>query len=213
MSNRQRNGMAWRFLCRFVGGGGIVVFFLSAFTPVPNLMDHWLSVPARIEPADAIVVLAAGVDEDGALTINSMRRVLRGIALYKEGLAPLLVLSGPRAADAGRPEAEVRAQLARDMGIAPSAVLMLTTARTTRAEAIELEHILPARGVRRILLVTHAEHMDRAQRLFARAGFEVLAAPVLEYYDASAPEDRLALARGALQEMGAQLYYRVAGYL
>ena len=98
--------MGWRLLCRIVGGAGVVIFVVSAFTPVPNVMDHWLSVPARIEPADAIVVLAAGIDEDGTLTINSMRRVLRGIALYKEGLAPLLVLSGPRARAAGRLEAD-----------------------------------------------------------------------------------------------------------
>lgn len=213
MSNRRYNGVAWRLVCRVVGAAGIVIFLLCAFTPVPNVLDHWLSVPARIEPADAIVVLAAGIDEDDILSINSMRRMQRAIALYKERLAPLLVLSGPRARDTGRPEADVRAELANEMGIAPSAVVTLTTARTTRAEATEIRQLLQPRGVRRVLLVTDAAHMNRAQRLFARAGFDVLAAPVLEYFDASAPEDRLALARGALQELGARLYYRTAGYL
>lgn len=212
MSNSRPDGV-WRPVCRIVGAAGLVIFLLCAFTPVPNLLDHWLSVPARIEPADAIVVLAAGVDDDGILTINSMRRMQRGIALYKERLAPLLVVSGPRVHETGRSEAEVRAQLAGDMGIAASAIVTLTTARTTRAEATEIGRLLQPRAVRRILLVTDAEHMDRAQRLFVRAGFDVLAAPVLEYFDASAPEDRLSLARGALQELGARLYYRVAGYL
>src|SRR2546428_8405475 len=69
-----RKVSAWSVLCRVVGLAGLAAFFVAAFTPVPNLVDHWLSIPAQLEPADALVVLGAGIDDDGTLTNNSMRR-------------------------------------------------------------------------------------------------------------------------------------------
>ena len=77
-----------------VGAAGVALFLVIAFTPAPSILDRWLAIPARLEPADALIVLAAGLDSDGVLSSSSMRRALRGITLYKKGLAPLLVLSG-----------------------------------------------------------------------------------------------------------------------
>ena len=80
-------------MCRIAGAAGVAGFLVIAFTPLPNALDRWLTIPARIEPADAIVVLAAGLNSDEILSNSSMRRALRGITLYKLGLAPL---DGPR---------------------------------------------------------------------------------------------------------------------
>ena len=30
---------------RFVGLGGLVLFLISAFTPVPNILDRWVAMP------------------------------------------------------------------------------------------------------------------------------------------------------------------------
>ena len=215
MSNRDpREGSAWARICRAVGLAGIASFIVAAFTPLPSLVERRTAIPARLEPADALVVLAAGLNNDGVLSNNSLRRALRGIALYKKGLAPLLVLSGAPAQTGGRPEAQVRAGLAGELGVPPAAVVLLGTARTTREEAVEVGKLLKPRGVRRILLVTDGDHMARALPLFERAGFEVLPAPVFDtVYDAAGPEDRLSTSRSMLMELGARLYYRAAGYL
>jgi hypothetical protein len=55
-------------------------------------------------------------------------------------------------------------------------ILTESEAQTTREEAVKSGALLREKGVGRILLVTGSHHMSRAQRLFERAGFEVLAA-------------------------------------
>ena len=210
---QSRKHMGWTNVWRLLGFAGVAFFFISAFTPVPNILSRWLGSPSQLEPAQAIVVLGGGVSPDGVLSNSSLRRAIYGILLYRKGLASLLVFSGA-AGDEGPAEAEIRAEMARELGVSPEVILAAPDARTTREEAVFGETLLRARGVRRILLVTNAVHMTRAQALFERAGFEVLAAPAHEVSSGvSNPEERLRLMRRMLEELVARLYYRVAGYL
>lgn len=205
--------MRWTHFCRLLGFLGVAFFFVSAFTPLPNMLSRRIGSPSRVEPAEAIVVLGAGVWPGGVLSDNSMRRALQGILLQRKGLAPLLIFSGPPR-DEGPAESEIRAKLAQDLGISPGVILTEVEARTTREEAVRSGMLLQERGLRRILLVTDAHHMVRARVLFEQAGFEVLPAPAVEFSDrTSSPEGRLRLMRRIVQELSAWLYYRVAGYL
>lgn len=210
---QSRKDVGWTNVWRLLGFAGVAFFFISAFTPVPNILSRWLSTPSQLDQAEAIVVLGAGAWPDGVLSDNSMRRAIYGILLHRKGLASRLVFFGP-ASDEGSSEAEIRAELARDLGVSREVILAAPDARTTREEAIFGGTLLRARGVRRILLVTNAVHMTRARALFERAGFEVLAAPAHEFSSGvSSPEGRLRLTRRMLEELIARLYYRVAGYL
>lgn len=159
------------------------------------------------------MVLAGGLQPDGLLSDLSLRRALQGIVLHREGLASLLVFLG-EARGEHPSEASIRAELARQLGISPKAILTEAGARTTREEAVRVEKLLRPMGVGRILLVTDSQHMTRAQALFERAGFEVLPAPANDFSSAAvAPEERLRLVRRIAQEFIARLYYRMAGYL
>lgn len=205
--------MGWARFCRLLGFAGIAFFFVSAFTPVPNILSRWLTSPSQLEQAEAIVVLGAGAWHDGMLSDGSMRRALHGIVHYREGLAPVLIFSGPPP-DEGPAEAQIRADLARALGVPPGAILTEANAWTTREEALRIGAVLRAKGVRKILLVTEAHHMARARILFEGAGFEVLAAPTHEDSSRpSSPEGRLRLMRRMLQEFLAYTYNRAAGYL
>ncbi len=108
---------------------------------------------------------------------------------------------------ASRAEADVRAALARDLGVPAERVLTDTGARTTREEAIRLPTLLRRMGARKILLVSDPQHMARAVQLFTNAGLEVLPAPADE------PEQSIVVTRELVQELFARLYYRIAGYL
>jgi len=207
--------MNWARICQTLGLVGILLFAISAFTPLPNLMARRQGPAARLEPTEAIVVLGGeGVGGEAALGSSSLRRAIRGIVLHRQGFAPLLVFLGA-AAPGWRSEAEVRADLARQLGISSDAILMEPGARTTRQEAERVRHLLRPRGVRRILLVTDSQHMTRALGVFERAGFEVFPAPaddeVLVLSDK--PEDRLRLLRWLVWEFLARLYYWVSDYL
>lgn len=207
--NRMRCALSLRLL----GLVGVLAFVASAFTEVPNILAALNNPRPRLDHADAIVVLGAGIYPDGVLTSASLRRAVNGIVLYRRGLARLLVFTGPswNGRDA---ESAVRAELARQLGVSPEVILTEQEARTTREEAVRLRTRLGSRGIRRILLVTDSQHMLRAQGLFERAGFEVLPAPADDFSTAAAePEERLRLMRRIAQEFVARFYYRLAGYL
>jgi uncharacterized SAM-binding protein YcdF (DUF218 family) len=204
--------MSARGALRVIGGATLALFAALAFTPLPNLLHRVLVPPAAPpEPAAAIVVLGAGLD-DGVLSASSLRRALGGVELFRRGLAPLLVMLGP-GGGAAPSEADVRVRLAEDLGVPAAALLADPRGLTTRDEArVSWEDLAP-RGARRILLVTASEHVPRAAALFRRAGFEVVPAPVDELKHAGRPQARLELARDLLRELLARAYNRGAGYL
>jgi uncharacterized SAM-binding protein YcdF (DUF218 family) len=199
-----------RRFCRGLGLAGLAFLAAAAFTPLPVVLARSIGVPARLAPAEAIVVLGADVLVDGSLVSASLRSAIHALRLYRRQLAPLLVFSGPPAR-ADRPaEPAVRAALAAELGIPPAAVLT-ATAWTTVEEAAHVQALLAPRGIRRILLVTDSQHLVRAGRLFERAGFEVVPAPADSLAAAESPEGRLDLTRRVLAELAARLVYGIAG--
>src|SRR5262249_39632852 len=127
-------------------------------------------------------------------------------------LAPLLVFTGATLPD-GAQEAEVRADLARSLGVPPDRIVTVAGARNTREEALRVAAALGPRGARRILLVTDELHLVRARRLFELAGFEVLPAPTGEHLDeAEQPGPRVGLGLPPCPEGPARPYHPPPGY-
>ena len=200
-------------LPRLLGLGVILLFVVSAFTPMPEFLAESVAVRSHIAPADAIVVLAGGgVSSRGVLSEISLRRALHAIDLYLKGLAPLLVFSG-NDPDESRAESRIQADVAQKLGVPRDVILTSSGAHTTREEAARMKSLLWPRGARTIILVTDADHLIRAARLFKHVGFTVLAAPMNEPEPDLEPGSRLALLRRTLREILALFYYRIAGYL
>ncbi len=192
---------------RLLGLAGLVVFATMAFTPLANYINIRMAGVARLEPSDAIVVLGrGGADSDGILTNRSLRRVVRGIDLYRQGLAPLLVFSG------SLEETRGRGNVARALGVPGPAILSAPPARTTREEAEEIRKLLLPLGKKSVLLVSDPIDMPRARALMERAGFTVRPAPTAAS-GPSQPEARLGLVRELLIELAAWTFYRVTGAL
>jgi uncharacterized SAM-binding protein YcdF (DUF218 family) len=192
---------------RLLGLVGLLVFATAAFTPLANGVNAWMAGVAKLEPSDAIVVLGrGGADSDGVLTTRSLRRVVRGVDLYHEGLAPMLVLSGSLA------EIRARASLAHALGVPGAAILSAAPARTTREEAEEIRQLLLPLGRKSVLLVSDPIDMPRSRALMERAGFTVRPAPTAAS-GPSQPEARLGLLRDLLIELSAWTFYRATGAL
>jgi uncharacterized SAM-binding protein YcdF (DUF218 family) len=142
--------------------------------------------PARL--ADAIVVLGC---RGSALA----RRVDRAIQLYREGAAPLLVLSGGGTGPV--PEAEYMRRIAIAGGIPEEALLLDAVSHNTIENARETARLMAARGLRSVLLVSDRTHLPRARLLFALARLNVVACAV-------APPPSVATeARAAIYELTA----------
>jgi uncharacterized SAM-binding protein YcdF (DUF218 family) len=206
----------WRRIIRGLGVLTIIFILTICATPVSNILGERLAVTESEKPsnADAIVVLGAGLIHDDVLKNESIRRVVRGVELYKQGLAPLLIVLGSALpGELNTSEPEVRSRFASAMGIPTDAIIKLETTNT-RVESIQTAGLLRPRNLHRIILVTESLHMRRAKLVFERAGFEVLPGVSAHYPAAlSLPADRLWLAMRVAQESAALLYYRLAGYI
>lgn len=130
--------------------------------------------------AQAIVIVGAGrrthAPEFGGTTVNrlSLERLRYGAVVARATGLPVLVSGGAPRGE--RAEAELmRDSLEADFAVA---VRWLETAsRDTRQNAQFSAPLLKAASVQRIVLVTHAAHMARAQAEFERQGLDVVPAP------------------------------------
>jgi uncharacterized SAM-binding protein YcdF (DUF218 family) len=199
-------------VCRILGAVVLGGLAMAALTPASEWLVARYAERARLEPADAIVVLGAGYTPS-ALGDHSLQRLVHGARLLGRGLAPLLVLSGE--APAGQlSEPGLRARYARELGVPPAAIVALSGAHTTREEALRARAELEPRGVRTILLVSGSLHLVRARAVFERAGFQVFPAPAdISFSFGSEAAQRLSAMRAFLRELAGLAYYRLAGYL
>ena len=173
------------------GGGALLVLSTNAgallLVQPLEAMTRPLLVPEK-SGAQAIVVLAAGnisgaLEYGGANIPDEIALVrLRYAARLQHATGLPLLVSGGNA----RPEKKVLAKAAtmaqalREDFRTPvqwTEERSATTAENARFSAA----ILKAAGVKRVLLVTHAMHMARAERAFAASGLEVVAAPTMFY--------------------------------
>lgn len=139
---------------------------------------------AEVENAKAIVVLSgmltsAPTKEGSTPEWFDPDRFFAGIELLKAGKAPELIFTRGSAPWLGdqQLEGEYPKQLAASLGIPESSIQLTQKAFNTQEEAEALTKLPLAKGSR-IILVTSAYHMKRAEGIFERAGFEVEAYPV-----------------------------------
>jgi uncharacterized SAM-binding protein YcdF (DUF218 family) len=141
--------------------------------------------PVTIPAADMIVVLGGGTESYGppraAVELNGAGdRVLYAARLYREGIAPRLLLSGGNITWLGsRPStpAEEMKEVLVFMGIPEDALWLQPNSQNTYEDALFSARMLKEEGIKRIVLVTSAMHMPRSAALFEKQGIEVIPAP------------------------------------
>lgn len=177
------------FACFAVGFGGLWLMSLPAVTqwsaawlerePVLE-QAQWATLAQR---ADAIVILGAGreqndpgwgrTDQPGLMALERLRYAAR---LARASGLPLAATGGLHY---GQPpsEAALMADAMRlDYGL--EIRWLEEQSRTTWENAVLSAELLQPQGVRRVVLVTQAWHMQRARWSFEQAGFEVITAPM-----------------------------------
>ena len=129
-------------------------------------------------PAGAIVVLGCPAEPDGSISPHLRARMDAALALYRQGLAPLLLVSGG-AVRTALPEAAVMRQYALRQGVPDDALLLEDRSRNT-LENMKFSHaLLQERDVRQVLVVTTRFHTRRAAilaRRFLRLPAQIIAA-------------------------------------
>lgn len=131
---------------------------------------------------DAVVVLGAQVLPNGQLTYPLQDRVDKGIELYKNGITPVLIMSGGVDVE-GTDEAAAMRDYAVEQGVPASAILLDSKGNTTEATAQNVVKIAEREGFIRLGTVSSYYHMARIKMLFLANGHDVYtypATPVLE---------------------------------
>ena len=134
---------------------------------------------SAIDSADAIVVLSGmlEINEVGDSTYiewGDPDRFFGGIALFKAGKSQKLLFTGGKMPwdKAKKTEGAVLKEYAVTNGIASKNILVTKDVENTADEPLSVKELISPS--KKIILVTSAYHMYRAQRLFEKQGFNVI---------------------------------------
>ena len=146
--------------------------------------DYELIQPSGVKSADAVVVLSGivktiqtknGLDYEWG---EAADRIFAGIDLFKLNKAPVLILTGGKLPwSIGVPEGEYLRDVAIDLGVPKKDILLTENVENTDQEAKAIKKLLLLDNPK-IILVTSAFHMPRAQLVFEATGINVIPFPV-----------------------------------
>ena len=201
---------AWRLGALLNACGAVILYLACA-----PLVATWLAMglermvaPLRAADApqcDAIVVLGSTFrwhrdqPNEKYFTSATAERFRVAVEAYKLGKAPLLVLGGGgNPDDPNVSEGQFQKQMALELAIPESAIVVGPQAVNTESESIQHAKTLRDLGVKKILLATSVFHLPRAAMQFRALGFEVVELPC-HYLTAGIDEQfswRMLLPRG-----------------
>ena len=188
------------------------------------------------ERAEAIVLLGSGTTEPKLPYSTQVQltrigdRIPYAAKLYKDGLAPIMIVSAGSRNEYIQPvvEADYIARLLVGMGVPSRAIVKETSDGTLYDSAVGIRQIAKQRDLgRAIILVTSALEMRRASLAFTDVGFKVIPAPTNFY--ASLPGEKyerrvsardflpsaeaLLLTTDVVEEYIITFYYFIRGWL
>jgi uncharacterized SAM-binding protein YcdF (DUF218 family) len=222
--NRRRPHPRWFAL------SGLAVLLLFSFEPVANGLERMLERGAsrtyRADVSyDAVILLGGMVERataPGQPAYNeSVERLLVTYDLLRTNRARNAILSGgPLDPPDSFAEAAVLAQQLVDWGIAPERLAIEAHSRNTYENAVESRRSAEEHRWTRLLVVTSAFHMARAEGCFRAVGLPVDTFPVdyraydPAHFSGSWLPRAMFLERStwALREWFGRAIYRVRGY-
>ena len=142
------------------------VFGIDAFVRA-SVRDRIVSATA-VPKAECILVLGAGVKEDGSPSSMLADRLDQGIALYQAGVADYLLMSGDHG-QADYDEVNVMKQYAIDRGVPSEAIFMDHAGFSTYDSMARARDVF---ALNRIVVVTQTYHLYRALYIADRLGLD-----------------------------------------
>jgi uncharacterized SAM-binding protein YcdF (DUF218 family) len=185
--------------------------------------DYELNRPSEIDTANAIVVLSGMVktiktkDSLDYEWSEAVDRFFAGIDLFRLNKAPTLIFTrGKVPWSIGLPEGEFLREEAIKLGIPKKDILLTENVENTDQEAKAIKKLFSIDNPK-IILVTSAFHMPRAQLVFEAAGLNVIPFPVdfktgaekLTFMSFIPSAGSFALTNFFVREMVGRIYYNL----
>jgi uncharacterized SAM-binding protein YcdF (DUF218 family) len=125
-----------------------------------------------LHPADAIIVLGGGIREDGSMQPMTQARLEKGIDLFLDENAPLMVVSGRWTYFSDKQylitEADAMYEYAINNGVAFDQILKEPQSQDTFSSALNTYTLLSERNITSVIVVTSDFHTFRADYLFSK---------------------------------------------
>lgn len=123
--------------------------------------------------SDVIIVLGRGIEDDGSLPPDPKARVGKATELYKDGVAPFVIMSGAWTyhfdIHPNRSESKAMKEYAVELGIPEYALIEESKSMDTIGNVyFTKKDIIEQRGFKDIVVVASDDHMPRVKYLFEK---------------------------------------------
>lgn len=152
----------------------VAAYFAVVFVQVRDMGD---STGGRAARGDVIVVMGAA-QYDGTPSPMLEERLARALSLWKDGVAPLIAVTGGKMPADRFTEAATSRRWLTDRGVPRDAIVMEDTGRSTWESLSSLAPVLEGKGVRTVVMVTTNWHVARSTHAMRELGFGTTPAPV-----------------------------------
>jgi uncharacterized SAM-binding protein YcdF (DUF218 family) len=188
-----------------VFGAAVLAFALLVTSTA--LAIWWNARQDSRPPSDAIVVLGSA-QYNGVPSSIFEARLEHAIALYEDGVAPMIVTVGGKATGDEFTEAEAGRDYLANAGIPADSLLAVPEGVDTLESMRAVSTAFDEHGWTSAVLVTDPWHAMRAERMAEDAGIEADSSPTRQ---GPAVDTRATQFRYILRETAAYLLYRATG--
>ena len=159
-----------------LGGALLALCFGVAYLAVTYFQVWNTSRADDARPADAIVVLGAA-QYSGTPSPALAGRLDHALALYDEGMAPLVVVTGGGQEGDITTEAKTGYDYLRDRGVPDEAILLEVDGTSTYESLRAAKRFLQPRNVDDVILVSDPSHSHRARDIAEEVGLVAVVSP------------------------------------
>jgi uncharacterized SAM-binding protein YcdF (DUF218 family) len=158
-----------------LGAAGFVVLTVAYY--LVTLFQVWSTAnDDGAQPADAIVVLGAA-QYDGRPAPVLASRLDHALALYQEGVADTIVVTGGKQPADRFTEAAASARYLEERGVPADAILQETTGQSSFVSLEAAARLLRSRGKERVVLVSDPYHSLRIRGIAEELGLDAMTSP------------------------------------
>jgi uncharacterized SAM-binding protein YcdF (DUF218 family) len=151
---------------------GVVILYLAV-----TFVQVWMaSRRDGARPSQAIIVLGAA-QYNGRPSPVLAARLDHAIDLFREDIAPVIVVTGGRQPGDQYTEAGASADYLHEHGIAEDAILRETTGRTSWESLEAAARFLESRNIIRVVLVSDPYHSERISAIAHDVGLDAVTSP------------------------------------
>ena len=166
-----------RRLLKIVLRIGLGLFALVFVYLSVTFVQVWMaSRRDEARPSDAIIVLGAA-EYDGRPSPVLAARLDHAIDLYRDGIAPMIVVTGGRVPGDRFTEAGVSADYLHKHAVPDTAILRETTGRTSWESLEAAARFLEEGDMRRVVLVSDPYHSARIKAIAHEVGLDAVTSP------------------------------------